>query len=144
MLQKAPDARPASAREVAEKLSPFVSAARVPRGATSAGSRRTAESRANEATVDTLVSKPAPPSPRERERALAYADTVNLVERATQPRQISTALALVLIVLLSLVAGLTAYVLRVRIGSAPDASAFPQARGDAESRIDHAVVGPRR
>ena len=42
---------------------------------------------------------------------------MELVERATQPKQISTLVAVSLILLLSILAGLTAYVLRLRLGS---------------------------
>ena len=143
MLEKAPEARPANAREVITELAPFVSArARAPRTATSPSRSKpaptvndTLTSRGSERPASPLAT---PPSSRGgRERPLAYADTVNLVERATEPRQISTALALVLVLLLSLVAGLTAYVLRVKIGGPPEASATPAARGQA-------VTGPRR
>jgi hypothetical protein len=65
-----------------------------------------------------MVSTPAPAVPRR-------ADTVELVERATQPRQISTLVAVSLIILLSILAGLTAYVLRLRVGVGPEASADP-------------------
>ena len=116
MLEKAPDARPASAAEVVEKLTPFVSA--------------TARSGRVIPSSNTMVSTPHPPVPRRN-------DTVELVERAAQPRQISTLVALTLILVLSLVAGLTAYVLRLRIGAAPEASSDPGPSGQT-------VSGPRR
>ncbi len=111
MLEKSPDARPASAAEVVEKLAPFVSAAARPRAQTSAGQA-------------TLVSTPhaSPKAPPEKR-----ADTIDLIEQAARPRQISTLVAVTLIIVLSLVAGLAAYVLRLRIAG-PEAAAEP-ARG---------------
>ncbi|HEY8041352.1 MAG TPA: serine/threonine-protein kinase [Polyangiaceae bacterium] len=130
MLEKSPDARPADAGEVVAKLAPFAPAAgRAPRSVTSHARQKANQPEAPKPSVDTMVSTPhAPPAKR--------ADTVDLVERATQPRQISTVVAIALILLLSIVAGLTAYVLRLRIGAAPEAAAEP-ARGQA-------VSAPRR
>jgi serine/threonine-protein kinase len=103
MLEKAPDARPASAAEVIAKLSPFAAAsARAPRS----GQRV----QAKPATTDTMVSAPAASAPRR-------ADTVELVERAHDKGQIGTLMAIALILLLSIVAGLTAYVLRLRVAT---------------------------
>jgi serine/threonine protein kinase len=90
MLEKSPDARPASAAEVSAKLAPFVSAARGPREASVRGT--------------TLLSTPAPAVPAAPRRA----DTVELLERATQPRQIASLVAIALILVLSIVAGRTA------------------------------------
>jgi serine/threonine protein kinase len=112
MLEKTPASRPASASEVAQRLAPFVSA--------SARSTRSAGG-----ASPTLVSSSRPAPPRLTERS----DTVALIERAAGPRQISTLVAVALILVLSLVAGLTAYVLRLRVGG-PDASSEP-ARGRA-------------
>ncbi len=118
MLEKSPDARPASAAEVVEKLAPFVSAAARPRPQTSPGHA-------------TLLSTPhASPKADPVKRA----DTIDLIERAAQPRQISTLVAVTLIIVLSLVAGLAAYVLRLRIAG-PEAAAEP-ARGQH-------LTGPR-
>ena len=58
---------------------------------------------------DTLHSTP-PPKPK------PATDTVALVEKSTAPRQLSGLMALVIIVALSLVAGLTVYLLRLRAG----------------------------
>jgi serine/threonine-protein kinase len=135
LLEKSPDARPANAREVLQKLAPFVAAAA--RSGAAAGSRSSSVSTASTVPAlaapasprppaspppdasarrsgDTLLSTPHPAPPRR-------ADTIDLVERAAQPRQISNALAIAIILLLSLVAGLTAYVLRLRIAPSPQA-----------------------
>ena len=119
MLEKSPDARPADAAEVLAKLAPFVSAgARSPRAITSHSRQKSPSTPSSKPGGDTMVSTPAPAVPRR-------ADTVELVERATQPRQISTLVAVSLIVLLSILAGLTAYVLRLRVGTGPEASGEP-------------------
>jgi serine/threonine-protein kinase len=136
LLEKAPDARPASAREVVARLAPFVSAAARAPASTRTGStlppsvrpRAPAPETPAKPSSDTMLSTP--------HGAVKRADTVELVERATQPKQISTMLAVALIVLLSLVAGLTAYVLRLRIGAAPEAAAEPAQK--------QAVTGARR
>jgi serine/threonine-protein kinase len=151
LLEKSADARPASSAEVVAQLSPFVSAASrasrgsavlkgeaPPRASGAGAASRTTErpataevpAPARQSGGDTLISTPHP--------AIKRADTVDLVERATQPKQISTAIAVALILLLSLVAGLTAYVLRLRVGAGvgQEAAAAP-ARGQA-------VSAPRR
>lgn len=118
LLEKSPDARPANATEVVTALAPFVpSSSRAPRSSRSSRS-------APAATESTLVSTPAPPAPRR-------ADTVDLVVRAAQPRVMSNLVAVVLILVLSILAGVTAYVLRMRT-SAAEASAEP-APGQAAS-----------
>jgi len=119
MLEKSPDARPADAAEVLAKLAPFVSAGgRSTRAVTSHARQKSLETPSSKRGGDTMVSTPAPAVPRR-------ADTVELVERATQPKQISTLVAVSLILLLSILAGLTAYVLRLRVGPGPEASGEP-------------------
>jgi serine/threonine-protein kinase len=140
MLEKAPADRPASASEVVAKLAPFVSA--------SARSRpRDASKPRPEVAVrgDTMIATPvAAPAPPKR------ADTIDLVERATQPRQIATLVAVALILLLSTLAGLTAYVLRLRLANDPEASRDPPSRlGPVSSSVRDpaavkAVTGPVR
>ena len=62
---------------------------------------------------DTLHSTP-PPKPKPAPNT----DTVALVEKATAPRRVSASLALLIILAaLSLVAGLTVYILRMRAGT---------------------------
>jgi eukaryotic-like serine/threonine-protein kinase len=114
MLEKSPDGRPSSAAEVIEKLAPFVAAPTRGRGASSP-------------SPTTLASTPhAVPVKR--------ADTIDLIERAARPHQISTLVAVALIIVLSLVAGLAAYVLRLRL-------AGPEAAADAPR--GQTVAGPR-
>jgi serine/threonine-protein kinase len=121
LLEKSPDARPASAEEVIGKLAPFVSAAAAP-------SRRAAPSSSGARPVahsgpPTQVSTPSPPLQRR-------ADTIDIMEHAAQPRQIATSIAVVLIVMFSLVMGLTAYLLRLRL-HAQSESADDAGRGQA-------------
>jgi len=115
LLEKSPEARPASATEVVAGLAPFVPSTRPPRSSRSAPA----------GTRETLVSTPAPSLPKR-------ADTVDLVARAAQPRSMSTLVAVILILVLSLLAGVTAYVLRMRTSGA-EASAEPTAPGQAAS-----------
>jgi serine/threonine-protein kinase len=115
MLEKSPDARPASATEVVDRLSAFAPA-----------SSRAPATKATPASLPAPAPAPSPtlvstPHPAPVQPPVHRADTVELIERATRPRQISTAVAVLLVVVLSLVAGLTAYVLRLRLAG-PDAS----------------------
>jgi serine/threonine-protein kinase len=124
LLEKSPDARPASADEVSQSLAPFVSAG-------TAASRRTAPSSGGarpvvQASHPTQISTPSTPAASPPRRA----DTVDLMERAAQPRQIATSIAVALIVMFSLVLGLTVYLLRLRL-HAPSASADEIAPGQA-------------
>jgi hypothetical protein len=57
---------------------------------------------------------------------------VDLVARAAQPRTMSNLVAVILILVLSILAGVTAYVLRMRTSGA-EASAEPAAPGQAAS-----------
>jgi eukaryotic-like serine/threonine-protein kinase len=92
MLEKAPASRPESAREVVSRLRPFAPA-----------SLRAAKS----AEAAPAIAHAVPAA-----HALPRQDTVALVERATGPRSIPTPLALMLTLLLSIAAGLTARTLR--------------------------------
>jgi len=104
LLEKDPAARPESAREVVERLSPFRSAGeRRVRTAPPRSSKRDAGTRTRN---DTMRSSTRPPT-----------DTIALVEKATAPREMPTAMALVLIAALSLVAGMTTYLIRVHSAS---------------------------
>jgi serine/threonine-protein kinase len=118
LLEKSPEARPKAATEVVETLASFVSAS---------SRARTESPPSRSSPSPTLVSTPAGPSMRR-------ADTIDLIERASAPRQISTLVAVALILVLSVVAGLAAYVLRLRI-SGPEVASGP-ARGQT-------VAGPR-
>ena len=141
LLAKAPDARPASADEVVKRLDAFKPAERSARTTGAGRPRVSSTSSTSKATVktdaeedeasrdgsgprsrngDTMHSTPTPRPPKPR------ADTVALVERATAPKHVPTAIALLLIVALSLVAGFSVYVLRLRTGG-PTESPTPTA-----------------
>ncbi len=135
LLEKSPSARPSSAGEVVDRLSPFRPAGERPRQGRQATARPSTGSAPGTNSAPLSPARPGPgaalgartnetwqhASP-EAERSHAErprTDTIALVERATERggREISTALAIVLIVLLSLVAALTTYLIRVRPGS---------------------------
>jgi hypothetical protein len=69
-----------------------------------------------------------------------------VVEHATQPRQIATSIAVVLIVMFSLVLGLTAYLFRLRLHAQAEAADEPE-RGPAvtaaRAPTAHASSAPR-
>ncbi len=153
-LEKDPDARPAGAHEVVDRLAPFRPAApRVARTTTGLGRARatpttalpaadgsgTADAAAPRTRGDTLHSGDTPmraPSAAPKTPPLR-ADTVALVERVTAPREMSTGTAVLLIVALSMVAGLATYVFRVSGDgtSSPAATATATASAPAaESR----------
>ncbi|MBX3213158.1 MAG: protein kinase [Labilithrix sp.] len=167
MLEKKPEDRPSSAREVAERLGLFRAAGGAPATSGRARASRTAD--------EPRVSAP-PPTPRmasapergadtkpssgagggaegrassegsrdgarredESPRARPRTDTIALVEaNAARAREVPTWLALVAIVALSLVAGMTTYLVRLR--TAAETPAAATASADARSR---ATIGP--
>ena len=157
MLEKKPEARPASAREIADRLSLFRAASGV--AATSARPSRSTASTASTTPTTREPSAPPPaprmangpeerasgekaPSQREPRRESTRpkddrprTDTIALVEaNASKAREVPTWLAIVAIVALSLVAGMTTYLVRLRTaadapGSTTTASANGQAAG---------------
>jgi serine/threonine-protein kinase len=137
LLEKSPDARPASAEEVSLSLAPFVSAgtAASRRAAPSSGGARPVVRASHPTQLSTPSTPPAPPPRR--------ADTIDLMERAAQPRQIATSIAVALIVMFSLVLGLTAYLLRLRL-HAQSASADETAPGQAVTATRASAVQAER
>jgi len=148
MLAKKPEDRPASAREITERLSLFRAAIGSPD--TSARGSRV---RANE---EPRVSAPPPtprmanasertdeerPSPetsearRESERPKAdrpRTDTIALVEaNASKAREVPTWLAIIAIVALSLVAGMTTYLVRLETAGNASPAATASVEGEA-------------
>ncbi len=151
LLEKDPDARPSSAREVVDRLSPFrpapprrTRASQPPRSPRLIGeAESSSESRPRDAGASDIASRDsrgarrssAPPS-RARSGDTMHSphertDTIALVERATAPREMPMALALVLIAALSLVAGMATYLIRVH--SASSASGSPPVTTSAEA-----------
>ncbi len=144
LLEKSPDDRPGSALDVLHDIEPFapadgvpVSASRSSAGGSAPGSdpasdadarksqpsssdRRSAASRES-APRSPRADSPRGDSPARRaaERELPNNDTIALVERATEQRQISTPLALAVVVVLSLVAGGVTYLIKSQRASQP-------------------------
>jgi serine/threonine-protein kinase len=109
LLEKKAQERPANAAEVIERLAPFRPAGdRAPR------------SRERKTPAPAPVQRSAPPKPEEKPRPptdiAPKLDTIALVEKGTAPKEIPTILAIVVILALSLVAGLATYVIRARSG----------------------------
>jgi serine/threonine-protein kinase len=179
MLEKKPDDRPASAREVVERLSMFRAAsdatpgrpsrAGAPRASSASGASRS-EDAPNTARManapaggrapspsagaapragDTNVSAEANGARRPSGETAAdkparpRTDTVALVEQnAARPREVPTWLAVVAIVALSLVAGMTTYLVRMK--TTGDSSTDPGTTTTASAAYDKgAVVKPR-
>jgi len=136
MLEKAPDDRPSGAAEVERRLRAFCAtgAPRTTRSGRRAGAAADVarapaaptapEGRGAGRRGDTMPSSP----PRRRQ------DTVELVARATAPREITAGVALVLVCAVSLAAGLATYVARVGVAGAPPPAATASNTGPREAR----------
>ncbi len=142
MLQKKPGDRPASAREITERLSMF----RAAEGAAPAPARASRSSTGGRPVRDVapltprMTNAPLDPArdgrsgdtrhsgglakaaaPEDRPAARPRTDTVALVEQnAGRPREVPTWLALIAIVALSLVAGMATYLVRMRTAAPTD------------------------
>jgi serine/threonine protein kinase len=129
LLSKAPDNRPSTAREVIDRLSLFRAAGAGDGAPARAGrkqsSARSAASDTSAAREDTSASRSAAPDEPSRTRsgdtkmspspAKPRTDTIALVEKnAARPRELPTWLAITVVVAISLVAGLTTYLVRLR------------------------------
>jgi eukaryotic-like serine/threonine-protein kinase len=139
MLEKKPDARPASAREITERLSMFRAAAdAAPAPARPSRSTGSRPSRDVAPLTPRMANAPVDPSrdgrsgdtrhsgapkaeaPAEVPGPRPRTDTVALVEQnAARPREVPTWLALIAIVALSLVAGMATYLVRMRTNAPP-------------------------
>ncbi len=168
MLEKKPDARPSSAREITDRLSLFRAAsdgsatpARPSRGTGSRPSREVApqtprmpgapagDPLPDGRTGDTRhsgsdVSKAPGPAPNaraeEKPAARPRTDTVALVEQnAGRQREVPTWLAVIAIVALSLVAGMATYLIRLRTAGPSD----PSTTTTASAAYDRATAKPR-
>ncbi|MEO8796429.1 MAG: serine/threonine-protein kinase [Polyangiaceae bacterium] len=135
LLEKNPDARPASAADVALALAPFLSAGGSDKRSAASSSSQARSSKKTPVpspthetndeeteeeethtskeggarTGDTLHSTP---KPKKKKAPLPKNDTVALVERATSEREISTSKALVVIAAVTLFAGVATYMIR--------------------------------
>lgn len=145
LLEKSPDDRPGSALDVLHDIEPFapadgvpVSASRSSGGGSPPGSdpnseeaRRVSSDRLSSDRRSSGSQDPEPRSPRAEtprgdsparraaERDVPHNDTIALVERATEQRQISTPLALAVVLVLSLVAGGVTYFIKSHRASQP-------------------------
>jgi eukaryotic-like serine/threonine-protein kinase len=121
LLEKAPDDRPGSAEDVLHELEPFAPADALakPRArATSTSSRGGPDTEKDEPKSSEPSAKPEQRAKSEAKtpagRPSAPHDTIALVERAAAPREIAPRTALVVVLALSLLAGVVTYVVRMR------------------------------
>jgi serine/threonine-protein kinase len=141
LIEKKPDARPSSATDVVEALSPFLSAStstekRKTISAHSIG-KKIVEAEEEKEDDDSTEEKSAAqdgntqrsnPKPRAKKSpAPRPNDTVALVETATTEREISTGRAVVMICALSIVAGVATYMVRAHARKGVDSSAVATA-----------------
>lgn len=134
LLEKRAEARPDSAQAVIDALEPF-SAAQLDLGprptvTERAPSRVDSVPPVSSAPGDTEVPAGAPvPAAAAMARPPVVADTIGLIERASGPRQIPAVLGLVIILVLSVVAGVVTYLVRTGVasGAQPDTSAVTAA-----------------
>ncbi len=132
MLEKAPDDRPGSAADVLHDLEPFAPAAPAPpRGAGKKTEPMPAapaaeEKKAAEAPKDE-PKKDEAKAPEQKPRA----DTIALVEKASAPREVSARTGIIVVVALSIVAGIVAYVVRAQSSADLTPSEAPTATAGA-------------
>ena len=106
MLEKAPDDRPGSAADVLHDLEPFAPAAPAPPRSGPAKKKTEPMPAAEKPEPKPAEPKPAEPKPR--------ADTIALVEKASAPREVSARTGIFVVLALSIVAGIVAYVVRAQ------------------------------
>jgi serine/threonine-protein kinase len=166
MLEKKPDDRPSSAREIVDKLSMFRAASDAPgrpsRGAPPRATRsdvapltprmanapiidlaraRSGDTQSSGAAKPAASGSPEPAREAEKPAARPRTDTVALVEQnASRPREVPTWLAVVAIVALSLVAGMTTYLVRLRTAGGND----PSTTTTASASFDKGAVAKPR
>jgi eukaryotic-like serine/threonine-protein kinase len=153
LIEKRPDARPASAAEVVEALSPFLSASSGEKRKNISAhpiTKKTVEPRdEKEADEDddapdeksaaqdgnTLSSTPKPKAKAKKSPTPIRAnDTVALVEKATTEREISFGRALLFISALSIVAGVATYMARAHARKSGESNAVATASVEQPSR----------
>jgi serine/threonine protein kinase len=137
LLEKAPEDRPYLAQDVIERLEPFQTAA--PAGRTSGSGRTSGATVTSQRSPPRVSASPAvsvknesekapavsaargeertPTARAEAPRPVTRADTIALVDQMDKPRDVPTKVAVALVIGLSLLAGIGAYV--VRSTSAP-------------------------
>jgi eukaryotic-like serine/threonine-protein kinase len=110
LLEKRPDARPSSAAAVLEVLDDFRS------DAPGRGATPTQVTPARTGATEVPGVTPPAAAARAKESRPRIADTIGLVERAAGPRSIGTPWAMLLIVVLTIAAGVATYLLRTQAG----------------------------
>jgi serine/threonine protein kinase len=133
MLQKNADERPGSADDVLHDLEPLAPAGGALRPFRPSSPRRTepmpgVDTPSRQSAPSSADKQTAPDPPKPAAPGKERADTIALVERASAPREIGNRAALIVILLLSVIAGLLTYIARVTSApgserSAPTASA---------------------
>jgi hypothetical protein len=132
MLDKTPDERPGSAREVAAELEPFVSAAdgasasasaiavEAARGASASTSAIAVEAaRGAAASTSAIAVEAARGAEAGSAPVAARIDTVALLERAGRAAEVPARLGVAIVLALSLLAGAVTYVVRTQVGASP-------------------------
>ncbi|MFO0755383.1 MAG: serine/threonine-protein kinase [Byssovorax sp.] len=148
LLEKAPEDRPYLAEDVVERLEPFQTAGPSAKGAgttrsgassAAMGAQRTPVSskdkpRSAVAAESAKVESKSDPGLAERGKEakptaapVERADTIALLDKVDKPREIPTKTAVAIIVALSLLAGLGAYLVRAAGGVTPGPSSGPTA-----------------
>jgi eukaryotic-like serine/threonine-protein kinase len=134
LLEKRPDDRPADADAVLEALEPFGTADDAPvaivrptgKVVSAASAKRTERShRGPESSVEVGRA----PSPATARRPVSPSDTIALVERAAAPREVSWRIAVVVVFVLSLLAGGVTYLAKVASAATPEPTSTVQADG---------------
>lgn len=148
LLEKAPDDRPASARDVLHDLEPFASAGGAP---LSRRSRPKGAERAVKTAIETAptqidtgdaIARDDTTGPRasrtsSAERSGKSSDTIALVERAAEPKQVSPKQALALVAVLCALAGIVTYVVKINSAPVDPAQSVPTANiGDESGGAD--------
>jgi eukaryotic-like serine/threonine-protein kinase len=142
MLSKSADNRPDSARDVIDRLSVFRAAGNVT-PTRSAPRKSSAKPRETDKPGDTEQSSASGPNGRSGDTKLSTpvhaprTDTIALVERnaaAPRSREVPTWLALVAILAISVLAGMTTYLVRLRTAGPPEATPTSTASLDKTTR----------
>ncbi len=161
LLEKSPAARPATAQQVVDRLAAFRAsadgrtrpgpapsplAASLPTGTGSRAAETTGAASSSQTKSglagETEAREEKEPKAEPRRRA-GTVDTIALVEKATAPKQVPTAVAVLAIVVLSIVAGLATYAFRMRAGAPADPAATTTAKASPAVN-EGAARGPAR
>ena len=137
LLQKRPEDRPEDAAAVLEALEPFATAGVPTLAPTPASSTVPPVGAAGPMTpmgpMGSAAEQAAPDAARAKAKKPVAADTIGIVERAAAPRQVPAPLAIAIILLLSVVAGVVTYLVRTGVANgATEDIASPQGAAGVE------------